>query len=158
MKEPADTSRRDFFASALMAGGLLLAYGTLAIQSMLFLLPKRLRPKTRLLFAGRTDQFEVGSVRSFLDLEGTPILIRRGAEGFEAFSSTCPHLGCRVHWEAADGVFFCPCHRGVFDVGGEAVAGPPADAGQRLARVNLDVDEAAGVIYIEVKDPGRTVT
>jgi len=158
MNESSEASRRDFFAAALMGGGLLLAYGTLAIQSLLFLLPKRLQPKTRLLFAGRVDQFAMGSVRSFLDLDGNPILIRRGDEGFEAFSSTCPHLGCRVHWESEEGIFFCPCHRGVFDERGEAVSGPPADAGQRLALVNLKVDDAAGVIYIEVKDPGRRVT
>lgn len=155
MKEPSEPSRRDFFASVLMGGGLLLAYGTMAVQSLLFLLPKDLRPKTRLLFAGRKDQFEEGGVRSFLDLEGNPILIRRGAEGFEAYSSTCPHLGCRVHWESEEGIFFCPCHRGVFDERGKAVSGPPADAGQDLNHVTLKVDDAAGVIYIEVKDPGR---
>jgi nitrite reductase/ring-hydroxylating ferredoxin subunit len=158
MNESSDASRRDFFAATLMGGGLFLAYGTLAIQSLLFLLPKRLQPKTRLLFAGRVDQFAVGSVRSFLDLDGNPILIRRGSEGFEAYSSTCPHLGCRVHWESEEGIFFCPCHRGVFDEKGEPVSGPPADAGQRLAHINLKVDDAAGVIYIEVKDPGRRVT
>lgn len=157
MNESSDTSRRDFFAAALMGGGLVLAYGTMAIQSLLFLLPKRLQPKTRLLFAGRMDQFEVGSVRSFLDLDGSPILIRRGREGFEAYSSTCPHLGCRVHWESEEGIFFCPCHRGVFDEKGKAVSGPPADAGQSLAHVNLKVDDVSGVIYIEVKDPGRSM-
>jgi len=155
MNEPSDTSRRDLFASALMGGGLLLAYGTMAVQSLLFLLPKQLQPKTRLLFAGRIDQFDEGGVHSFLDLDGSPILIRRGAEGFEAYSSTCPHLGCRVHWEAEEGIFFCPCHRGVFDERGLAVSGPPADAGQNLSHVNLKVDDMAGVIYIEVKDPGR---
>ena len=158
MNESSDTSRRDVLAAALMGGGLVLAYGTMAIQSLLFLLPRRLQPKTRLLFAGRVDQFEVGSVRSFLDLDGNPILIRRGSEGFAAFSSTCPHLGCRVHWESEEGIFFCPCHRGVFDEKGEPVSGPPADANQRLANVNLKVDDTAGVIYIEVKDPGRRAT
>ena len=158
MNESSDTSRRDLFAAALMGGGLFLAYGTMAIQSLLFLLPKRLQPKTRLLFAGRIDQFEMGSVRSFLDLDGTPILIRRGHESFQAYSSTCPHLGCRVHWESEEGIFFCPCHRGVFDEKGQAVSGPPADAGQNLAHVKLEVDDTAGVIYIEVKDPGRKVT
>lgn len=158
MSEPSDTSRRDFFASALMGSGLLLAYGTMAVQSLLFLLPRELRPKTRLLFAGRINQFEIGGVRSFLDLDGNPILIRRSAGGFEAYSSTCPHLGCRVHWESEEGIFFCPCHRGVFDERGQPVSGPPADAGQSLSLVNLRVDNAAGVIYIEVRDPGRRMT
>ena len=155
MNEPSGSSRRDVVAGALMGGGLLLAYGTLAVQSLLFLLPKRLRPRTRLLFAGRVDQFSPGTVRAFRDLEGNPILIRRGNEGFEAFSSTCPHLGCRVHWESEEGIFFCPCHRGVFDERGTAISGPPADAGQSLSHVSLKVDDTAGVIYVEVRDPGR---
>lgn len=155
MSDQSGSSRRDFVAAALMGGGLLLAYGTMAVQSLLFLLPERLRPRTRLLFAGRVDQFAEGSVRTFRDLDGNPILIRRGEQGFEAFNSTCPHLGCRVHWESEEGIFFCPCHRGVFDERGVAVSGPPADAGQNLAHVNLKVDDVAGVIYIEVRDPGR---
>ena len=155
MNEQNGATRRDLLASLVMGGGLLLAYGALAIQGLLFLLPKRLRPKTRLIFAGRTDQFSPGQVKTFFDLEGNAVLVKRGARGFEAFSSTCPHLGCRVHWEAEEKRFFCPCHRGVFDSDGVAVSGPPADAGQELFRANLKVDEMSGVIYLEVRDPGR---
>ena len=89
------------------------------------------------------------------DLEGTPILIKRDERGFHAYSSLCPHLGCRVRWEDDNHRFFCPCHRGVFDENGVATEGPPADAGQRLAEVPLRVDEGAGVVYMEVKDVKR---
>ncbi|TNF75015.1 MAG: hypothetical protein EP299_06545 [Acidobacteria bacterium] len=102
MTEDSRATRRDLLASFLMGGGLVLAYGTLALQGILFLLPKRLRPKTRLIFAGRIDQFTVGAVTTIHDLDGNAILVKRGETGFEAFSSVCPHLGCRVHWEAAE--------------------------------------------------------
>ena len=54
--------------------------------------------------------------------------------------------------------FFCPCHRGVFDPNGVAVSGPPADAGQSLSSIPLEVDEKSGVIYIEVRDIERRRT
>ena len=144
------TSRREWFAKVVMAAGLLLGYGAFAIQGFLFILPEKLKPKTRLLFAGLIDQFKIGDVQTFLDLEGNDILIKRNPSGFEAFSSTCPHLGCRVHWISDEKQFFCPCHRGVFDSDGVGILGPPL--GQQLYSVPLVVDESSGVVYIEVKD------
>jgi menaquinol-cytochrome c reductase iron-sulfur subunit len=44
---------------------------------------------------------------------------------FVAMSNICTHLGCRVRWVSAQGEFFCPCHNGVFDKGGNVVSGPP---------------------------------
>jgi Rieske Fe-S protein len=133
--------------------GLGAAYGTLAAQGWLFLLPKRLAPKTRRLFTGRLDGLAVGEVATVPDLAGIPILLRRTAAGIDAFSSVCPHLGCRVHWEAAEERFFCPCHRGVFDAAGVALSGPPADGGQNLVRVPVEIDRANGAVYLEVREP-----
>ncbi|MBM3264097.1 MAG: Rieske (2Fe-2S) protein [candidate division Zixibacteria bacterium] len=153
----ADVSRRSWLASVAMGIGLALSYGTLAVQGVLFLLPERLKPRTRKLFTGNADQYEVGSVRSFYDLEGNLILVSRTSDGFQAFSSTCPHLGCRVHWEADKRQFFCPCHNGVFDVNGAPVSGPPADGGQHLYPVSVEVD-ASGAVFMEVKDVKRRRT
>ena len=152
MDEAGRTTRRKWLALVLMGAGLTVSYGALAVEGLMFLLPRRLKPRTRLLFAGQTNQYNVGSVQSFYDLQGNRILVKRSASGFAAFSSTCPHLGCHVHWEADRQRFFCPCHRGVFNADGVAISGPPADAGQSLSRVSLQVDESSGVVYIEVKD------
>ena len=148
-------TRRDWLSKVLMGLGLLLSYGTLAAQGLMFILPRQLKPKTRRLFAGQMDQYELNSVQSFFDLQGNEILVKRSESGFEAFSSTCPHLGCRVHWVPEQQEFFCPCHRGVFNADGVAISGPPADGGQRLFPVPLTVDESSGVVYIEVKDVKR---
>ena len=138
-----------------MALGLAASYGVLAFEAMLFVLPRRLRPKTRRLFVGQARDYTDGAIKSVRDLRGTEILVKRTAGGFTAFSSVCPHLGCHVHWDADKKRFFCPCHSGVFDAEGVATSGPPADAGQRLAQVPIWHDEAAGVLYLEVEDPGK---
>ena len=152
MTRSEGATRRDVLARVLMGAGLALSYGLLAAQGFLFLLPRRLEPKVRWLFAGRLDQYREGVVREFTGLDGKEILVRRSTGGIEAFSSVCPHLGCRVHWVPSRKEFFCPCHNGVFDGDGVAVSGPPADAGQRLARVPLRVDDAAKVVYVGVRD------
>ncbi len=145
-------TRRDALALILMGAGLVLSYGLLAAQGFLFLLPRRLKPEVRWLFAGKLDQYREGAVRGFTGLDGNEILVKRSPGGIEAFSSVCPHLGCRVHWVPSRKAFFCPCHNGVFDGDGVAVSGPPADAGQRLARVPLRVDDATEVVYVGVRD------
>ena len=70
------------------------------------------------------------------------------ADSFLALSSICPHLGCRVHWEASNNRFFCPCHNGVFDPNGKATGGPPAADGQDLPHYALQVVD--GALYIEM--------
>lgn len=156
MDSTEKSSRRDWLAAVAMGVGLAVSYGVFALEGLLFLLPRQIKAPTRKLFAGQISQVQVGGVRQLFDLEGNEILLRRKTEReFQAFSSTCPHLGCKVHWEEEEQQYFCPCHRGVFDADGVAVSGPPADGGQNLTPVPLEVDEDAGVVYIEVKAVSR---
>jgi nitrite reductase/ring-hydroxylating ferredoxin subunit len=41
-----------------------------------------------------------------------------------AFSSTCPHLGCAVDFNAAANQFECPCHKSAFAKDGDKLYGP----------------------------------
>ncbi len=152
MNESSGSTRRDWLAAVLMGVGLAISYGTLGLQGLMFLLPKRVKPRVRRLFAGQVNQFRIGGVQIFFDLQGNEILVKRSESELKAFSSTCPHLGCRVRWEGDKQRFFCPCHNGVFDSNGVAVSGPPAAAGQSLSQIPLEVDEKTGVVYMEVKD------
>lgn len=158
MEQLTNPSRRSWLASLAMGIGLLSSYGVFAVQGLLFLLPQRLKAPTRRLFAGQIDQFQIGALQGVLDLQGNEILVKRDQQGLRAFNSTCPHLGCRVHWEADRKRFFCPCHNGVFNADGVATEGPPAAAGQSLAQIPLEVDQKSGVVYLEVKDVRKVTT
>jgi quinol---cytochrome c reductase iron-sulfur subunit, bacillus type len=41
-----------------------------------------------------------------------------------AFNAECPHLGCFVDYNSADGHFECPCHKSAFDKDGAKLYGP----------------------------------
>ncbi len=51
---------------------------------------------------------------------GTIWLRRDAQSNLTAFSSICPHLGCRVEFrELKDRYFYCPCHNSQFTLEGE---------------------------------------
>ena len=55
---------------------------------------------------------------------------------FVAFSQKCTHLSCAVIPRPDEGIFFCPCHEGRFDLRtGVPIAGPPK---RPLTRIVLE--------------------
>ncbi len=154
----AEPRRREFLSRAsslAMTAGLLGGYGTLAAIAARFLYPARPAEK-QWLFVAEAERLATGDSLLYRGPAGETINIARqgrgrGAADFVALSSTCPHLGCQVHWEPQNNRFFCPCHNGVFDPSGVATSGPPAEAGQSLARYPLKIE--GGLLYIEVPLP-----
>lgn len=158
MKKSSETpqekkeSRRNFLSNLAMLTGLVLSYGALTIKGLLFIIPPNSQVKRRKIYAGRLDEYSLGTIQKFFDLEGKEILVKRSNEGIKAFSSVCPHLGCRVHWQPENKTFFCPCHGGEFDADGAPIAGPPKDGNTPLFEVPVHVDESSGIVYLQVKD------
>lgn len=152
---PAEPARRRFlarFSLLAMLGGLGGGYGAFAALAGRYLYPSRPRPKGWMYVADLAG-IKPGGSMPFRTPSGERVNIARlGARGdasdLIALSSTCPHLGCQVFWEAANNRFFCPCHNGAFDPTGKATEGPPAKAGQSLPRYPLKVEE--GLVFIEV--------
>lgn len=47
-----------------------------------------------------------------------------GKSNVVAFNAECPHLGCFVDYNPADGHFECPCHKSAFGKDGAKIDGP----------------------------------
>jgi Rieske Fe-S protein len=55
------------------------------------------------------------------------VYVTKNAHGqILVLSAVCPHLGCSVPWNEAQGQFACPCHAGVFARDGQRISGPPS--------------------------------
>jgi nitrite reductase/ring-hydroxylating ferredoxin subunit len=151
----SDQSGRRRFVTAgslIMAGGLAAAYGTFGVMLGEFVYPSG-RGNRGWLFVCTLEQLASGEAMDFVTPAGAKIVVTRLGSGVEAqdflaLSSVCPHLGCRVHWEANNDRFFCPCHNGAFDKSGKATAGPPKTAGQALIQFPLKIE--GGLLFVEV--------
>lgn len=144
--------RRDFLklvSTLSMGSGLLAGYGALAAMAGRYLYSAEEAQAWQ--FVALVNEFPVGEARNFETPSGARMVVARqadaeSAESFVALSSTCPHLGCQVHWEAQNKRFFCPCHNGAFDANGTAISGPPAQARQALLRYALKIE--SGLLYV----------
>lgn len=147
--------RRDFLASSAgiaMSAGLIASYGSFAAMAGRYLYPAHARRK-EWMYLTEFSRLRPGDSLLYTSPTGEKIAIaRQGSAGdlsdLVALGSTCPHLGCQVHWEAQNNRFFCPCHNGAFDPKGKATAGPPAEAGQSLPQFPLKIEK--GIVFIEV--------
>ncbi|GIW39797.1 MAG: hypothetical protein KatS3mg076_0374 [Candidatus Binatia bacterium] len=139
--------RRGFLSSVAAAVGLLASYGLLGAYGIAYLFPPRREKRRARLYVGRLPDL-LEKPRLVSDPRGRSLLLLGIAGRLEAFDTRCPHLGCRVHWEPEKSRFFCPCHNGVFDSTGRAVAGPPAEAGQSLEKVPLEIDPNSGNVFL----------
>lgn len=144
-KHENNVSRRGFFQKLLMGIGLALSYGTGALYSFQFLLPKKITPKFRKLLVSSLDALPKEGGKTFKDLQGREIILVKTEAGLRAISTTCTHLGCKSYWEPDNNRFFCPCHDGVFDINGDVVSGPPP---RPLERYPVEVDENDNVFVI----------
>jgi glycine/D-amino acid oxidase-like deaminating enzyme/nitrite reductase/ring-hydroxylating ferredoxin subunit len=60
-----------------------------------------------------------------LNLGGERVAVYRDSHGVvSACSAVCTHLGCEVHFNAAEASWDCPCHGSRFRVDGSVIAGP----------------------------------
>ncbi len=74
------------------------------------------------------------------------VIVIAGAEGMAVFSSTCPHLGCRIN-RAEGGELVCPCHGSRFNARGELLHGP---AVRNLQSLPYELDQARSVLRVSL--------
>lgn len=148
-KDEPGRDRRSFLMSILMWSGVGVGYGVGAFHFLRYLVPLGKERGYRELFVGPEDQLKVGESRLIKDPRGESYLMARTEDGFRVLSDVCPHLGCRVHWMPKEKQFLCPCHMGIFDAEGRAVSGPPAEADQRLNKLETIVRNGGVFVLIE---------
>jgi len=151
-------NRRKFLgkaSGAAMVAGLAGGYGGFGAIALRYLYPTTTDNRAWQ-FVIEIDRVKAGESIRYRGPSGETVNITRqnrngDVEDFIALSSTCPHLGCQVRWESQNNRFYCPCHNGVFNPSGLAIAGPPAEAGQSLSRYPLKVE--GGLLHISVPPP-----
>jgi nitrite reductase/ring-hydroxylating ferredoxin subunit len=128
--------RRDFMKFMVLTSAAFTA-GQFWIAGENFLRRRRGRPELARI-ANLRDVPIGGALAFSYPGENDPcLLLRPSGETLVAYSQKCTHLSCAVVPRAEEGVMFCPCHEGVFDVpSGRPLAGPPR---RPLPRILLEV-------------------
>lgn len=121
----SDPQKRNFLKYVLGGGALAWAAAVLFPIFSYLKPPKQAEVEVTSVKVGKADQIEKdsGTIVRF----GTKpvILIRTAAGEFHAFSATCTHLDCTVQYKKEQGVIWCACHNGKYDLTGRNIAGPP---------------------------------
>jgi len=123
---PPSPERRSLL-NLLLAGGLLGWMGTVVYPVLRYLSPLR--------ESARADEAVLGdkAKRDLLDngfaivALGTDrvLVFRDPAQRLRATSAKCTHEGCTVRYKADEGLIWCACHNGKFDLEGRVISGPP---------------------------------
>ena len=148
------------FRRRFLLGGFLTvlaaAYGLFASFATRFIFPKRRAPRRKRIFIAFASEIGTGKSKAVVLPSGDQMLISNtgrlnpeSGNTFAAFSSSCPHLGCKVHWEARRHEFLCPCHGGVFTAAGVAIAGPPGQSHSNLKSYRIEVDGESVFAVVE---------
>ena len=93
----------------------------------------------------RIGRLRAGSPADLAPGEGGVVRTGRRAVGayrdpegvLHAVSITCSHMGCTLHWNAAETTWDCPCHGSRFSIAGDVLDGP---AVRNLDRIEIDPD------------------
>ena len=120
-------ARRDLLDLALASTGALAAAALLGPLALYLGAPP----------GGRTTRGEVSLGEANIPVNGSRtrlihgeeyLVVRRDEKEFVALSATCTHSRvCLVEWDEKRRQVVCPCHRGVFDLHGNVVSGPPPE-------------------------------
>ena len=75
-------------------------------------------------------------------------LFTEDGEKFKAYNAHCTHLGCAYVYDKDSKSFFCPCHRGQFDIKtGVVMSGPPP---RPLDELEVQIRDSA--VYVQYKE------
>ena len=128
----AHTPRRTFLDTILGFGFVSSAMAMLYPVTRYLIPPPAGEPATLSVVAARLGAVPPNTGLIF-NFGNRPALLVRTPDGeLRAFNATCTHLECTVQYRPDTAQVWCPCHNGLFDLGGGVVSGPPPRALERL--------------------------
>lgn len=132
-------ARRDLLDLALASTGALCAAALLGPLALYLKSPAGGRTTRGDVPLGAADLIPVNGARTKLIHGEECLIVRRDEQEFVALSATCTHSRvCLVEWDEKRRQIVCPCHRGVFDLFGNVVSGPPPEPLRRREVVVRD--------------------
>lgn len=87
--------------------------------------PKQREVEVSSVNAGKIDDFPKDSGKIIKFGNKPVILIRKPNGDFTALSAVCTHLECTVQFRKDQGIIWCACHNGKYDLSGKNISGPP---------------------------------
>jgi cytochrome b6-f complex iron-sulfur subunit len=123
---PLSPGRRSLL-DLLLAGGLLGWLGTVVYPVLRYLSPLRESERAdEAVLGDKAKQDLLDSGFAIVALGTERVLVLRDSKGqLRATSAKCTHEGCTVRYKADEGIIWCACHNGRFDLGGRVLSGPP---------------------------------
>jgi cytochrome b6-f complex iron-sulfur subunit len=121
----AEFDRRTFLDRLLATGFVSTAIAIAYPVSRFLVPPASGEAATMSAVAGRAIALKPNSAFIF-KFGSKPGIVARTADGdVRAFSAVCTHLDCTVQFKSDTSQFWCACHNGTYDLGGNVISGPP---------------------------------
>ncbi|MBI5267550.1 MAG: ubiquinol-cytochrome c reductase iron-sulfur subunit [candidate division Zixibacteria bacterium] len=143
---PADITRRNFIDRVIGVAGTAVA-ASIVYPVVRFLLPPKSGEanvnQVKLPFGRKEIESEAKKAKTFRfgRLLGIIVLLPDGQ--LRALSAQCTHLDCTVQNRPDEGVLWCACHNGKYDLDGKNISGPPPRPLEVFA-----VNEVGGDIFV----------
>ena len=87
--------------------------------------PKQREVEVSSVSAGHLKDIENDSYKIIRFGNKPVILIRTITGDLRALSAQCTHLDCTVQYKKGEGLIWCACHNGKYDLYGRNISGPP---------------------------------
>ncbi len=123
---PRRETRRNLL-NVLLGTGLAGWLGTVLYPILRYLSPLEQAQNAGEAVLNETQKNEVVAESfAILPLGNTRVIVLRDPkEKLRALSAVCTHEGCTVQYKSDEGVIWCACHNGRYDLDGHVLSGPP---------------------------------
>ncbi len=118
-------SRRSFIGTILAIGFSGFAGSILYPIARYLIPPKQREVEVSNVSGGKLKDMENDSYKIVRFGNKPVILIRTDKGELKALSAQCTHLDCTVQYKKSEGVIWCACHNGKYDLNGRNISGPP---------------------------------